>query len=438
MKKKLAAIIAVMMSVSMLFTACTSKTDENDVTGNVITQEGSESNTDVDGSDANSPAVSGEEGAAETLSPDDVWEQIDQATTERVDVTVETVDYKDRYGYNQLNDNEKQLYEAILDAAKTCKFKVSVSDAVTDEVWAKIYGMVYNQEPQLFFMNSKIKTGKVYYIENDPDKIAAMQKEIDAVADKLVAEASTKGSTFEKLKVFHDYLVLSSTFEKKDGDDVELYNGSIYNAFAHSEGTQGSIQCSGYAKGMQYLCDKAGIESMVITGKNDSDFSHAWNVVKVDGAWYNIDATWDDPILKTADVNNIRYNYFLVPDEWIHNKTHFKVNQHTLSSSTITYFNPPACTETKLNYFVKNNLVYSDFTSADKAIKDALQKAADSKMRTAEIMVSSKDVYDQIISKATDYNSWIKDNSTKNSVKGIANDSNEYSLVIEFDVIYNS
>ncbi len=437
MKKKLAAVMAVIMSATMLMAGCTDKKpSETDVSANVITQEGEEGGQ-TDGEAGSSP--SSEDGDTTGTAPEsenaaEVWEQLTE-TTVKQDVSIQTVDYNSRYAYNTLNEDEKALYVAILEAAKTCTFKVRVSDAVTTEVWAKVYGMVYNQEPQLFYMNSKVKVGKVYYTENDAAKIAQMQKEIDAVADKLVAEANGKSTTYEKLKVFHDYLVLNSTFEKKE-ETVE-YNGSIYNALAHDSSTQGNIQCSGYAKAMQYLCDKSGIESMIVTGTNKDEFSHAWNVVKVDGAWYNIDATWDDPILKTPDITNIRYNYFLVPDSWIHNKTHFNVNKHKLSFGSITYFTPPACTETAQNYFVKNNKVYSDFTSADKAIKDALQQAADGKLRTAQIMVSSKDVYDQIVGKDKDYNTWVKDNSKKNSVKGIANDSNDSMLLIEFDVIYN-
>ena len=37
---------------------------------------------------------------------------------------------------------------------------------------------------------------------------------------------------------------------------------------------------------------------------------HGWNIVKVDGNWYNIDLTWDDPITKSGK-HVIRYDYFL-------------------------------------------------------------------------------------------------------------------------------
>ena len=74
-----------------------------------------------------------------------------------------------------------------------------------------------------------------------------MQKAIDSTVNKLVDQASGK-STYEQLKIFHDYLVLNSTFESMSSDAD--YNASIYNAFGHP-GEQGDIQCAGYAKAMR-------------------------------------------------------------------------------------------------------------------------------------------------------------------------------------------
>ncbi|MGN1102719.1 MAG: hypothetical protein ACI4RG_11040, partial [Huintestinicola sp.] len=159
----------------------------------------------------------------------------------------------------------------------------------------------------------------------------------------------------------------------------------------------------------------------------------AWNVVKVDGDWYNIDATWDDPILSEVDETNVRYRYFLVPDEWIHNKSHFNINRK-ISGTQLTYFTPPACTATKMNYFTVTNQVYSDKASADSALKEKLKSTANAKMRAAEIRVSDKSVYDAITANLKDYASWIK--SENSSVTSVASNCDPNTLVIELDLIY--
>jgi len=53
----------------------------------------------------------------------------------------------------------------------------------------------------------------------------------------------------------------------------------------------------------------AGLESKIISGKAN-EVAHAWNLVKIDDKWYNIDLTWDDPITNTGE-QVLRYNYFL-------------------------------------------------------------------------------------------------------------------------------
>lgn len=458
MKKKFLSVLALIMALSMTAAGCSS--DEGSADGSetslsikVIGGSGDEGTTVSDGgaeqsageviTDSDGNAVTGVGGNAltvpaetttentQTLSEEDILAAMTSQTT-APDLVITRTD-TERYGYSTLTADEKKLYDDIVSGIENLRYKICEEDAYSIEEWAKIYGMVYNQEPRLFYMDSRVKVGKLFYHTKSPEVINQMQTAIDATADKLVQEAAGKSSTFEKLKVFHDYLVLNSSFEFSSGD--QSYNTSIYNAFGSGE-PQGNIQCNGYAKAMQYLCDKAGIVSMVVTGESAEGASHAWNVVDVDGKWYNIDCTWDDPLMDPANYKNIRYNFFLVPDKWIHNVTHMHVNQHKLSSGKyITYFTPPACTETAQNYFIKSGFVYNDFDSADAAIKAEIKKAAENKSRSAHIMVGSKDLYDQLYAKGTDYQKYAREFS---GVRGISNAAcSEEMLIIEFDVLYN-
>lgn len=396
----------------------------------IITDENGETATGAAGNVLTEPSVT-EPMPSDTLSPEDIMSAIGATEATAPDLIISQTN-TERYGYSTLTAEEKKLYDDIVAGIEGLRYKICDEDAYTLEEWSKIYGLVYMQEPRLFYMNAKLKVGKLFYLTKDSAAINEMQKSIDAVADKLVAEANGKSTTYEKLKVFHDYLVLNSTFELKD--EITNYNATIYNALGSGE-AQGNIQCAGYAKAMQYLCDKAGIVSMVVTGETNQGQTHAWNVVDIDGKWYNLDATWDDPILSTPNYKNIRYNFFLVPDSSIHNITHMHVGQKQLSNgSYITYFNPPACTSNDQNYFVKSGKVYSDFDSADKAIRAEIERAAKDGTRTAQIAVSSKDIYKQIYDAKLDYNTYAKGFS---GVKGVNDECSESLLLIEFDVIYN-
>ena len=453
--KKIYSALALTAALAMLASGCSSvennDTDSGDTTSasvNVIGGPNSSDGSDIPGdavivTDENGEAVTGAAGnvltepaftepsPSDTLSEDDILNAMTTAATEAPQINISQTN-TERYGYSTLTAEEKKLYDDIVAGILGLRYKICDEDAYSLEEWSKVYGLVYMQEPRLFYMSAKLKVGKLFYLTKDSAAINEMQKSIDAVADKLVAEANGKSTTFEKLKVFHDYLVLNSTFELKD--EITDYNSTIYNAFGSGE-AQGNIQCAGYAKAMQYLCDKSGIVSMVVTGETNSGQSHAWNVVDVDGKWYNLDATWDDPILNTPNYKNIRYNFFLVPDSGIHNLTHMHVGQKKLSNgSYITYFTPPACVDNDQNYFVKTGKVYSDFDSADKAIKAEIERAATDGSRTAQIAVSSKELYKQIYDAKLDYNTYAKGFS---GVKGVNDECNENLLMIEFDVIYN-
>ncbi|MDE7301974.1 MAG: hypothetical protein K2N60_01490 [Oscillospiraceae bacterium] len=398
--------------------------------GVILTDEDGEVVTGANGNALTEPAHT-EPAPTGTINEDDILNAMTATATAAPQLNIPQTN-TERYGYSTLTAEEKKLYDDIVAGIEGLRYKICDEDAYTLEEWSKIYGLVYMQEPRLFYMNAKLKVGKLFYLTKDASVINDMQKSIDAVADKLVAEANGKSTTFEKLKVFHDYLVLNSTFELKE--ELTNYNSTIYNALGSGE-AQGNIQCAGYAKAMQYLCDKAGIVSMVVTGETSTGQTHAWNVVDVDGKWYNLDATWDDPILNTPNYKNIRYNFFLVPDSGIHNLTHMHVGQKKLSNGNyITYFTPPACVSNDKNYFVTNGLVYSDFASADKAIRAEIERAAKDGSRTAQIAVSSKDVYKQVYDKKMDYNDHAKGFS---GVKGVSDECNENLLLIEFDVIYN-
>ena len=79
-----------------------------------------------------------------------------------------------------------------------------------------------------------------------------------------------------------------------------MYDGSAANAHdAYGALVDGKAVCEGYAKAFQYLLQKAGMQSFLITGSSTNPVSgtaegHAWNVVRVAGEYYHVDTVWDD------------------------------------------------------------------------------------------------------------------------------------------------
>ena len=107
----------------------------------------------------------------------------------------------------------------------------------------------------------------------------------------------------------HDFIV-----ENVDYDSTYQATGTygIYGALIGKK-----CVCEGYAKTLKYLANAAGIKCEIMQGtatnSSGQTESHAWNCVKINGIWYEIDATWDDPIIVGTGykANTYKYKYFL-------------------------------------------------------------------------------------------------------------------------------
>lgn len=304
-----------------------------------------------------------------------------------------SVDPTSRYVYKQLNAQEQQLYLDIIDAVYNlepyAQFPISMS---SDNVF-KVFSLVYNCEPQLFWMDSSVSVGSsrvsINYVTTDEADIKAKQKEIANAASTVISKVNNYSGTVSKLKVIFDYLVLNNEFASGNA-----YNSTIYNGLTG----RGGIQCAGYAKSMQYLCDLAGIECTTVLGITSADVSHAWNVVYCENGYYNIDATWGDP-LNDFDSSYIQYEFFLVPDSWIHDITHFHVAQIRRSNGTLVdLVDPPSCTKEACNYFAAYNKLYDNKSDAETAMYNAISEAIKNGSNVAEIRVTSAELYNTLMS----------------------------------------
>ena len=340
--------------------------------------------------------------------------------------------YKNRYGYKTLNAAQQEFYGNIVRAAYNLDSKVKVPDGLLADDIMKVYGMVFNQEPQLFWLSRTVPSGygsvRMSYTVSSIEERDAMQKEIDKNANAVLAAANQYSSTFSKLKVFYDWIITNAEFSvSTEADTCAIYNGMTGGK---------ELQCVGYAKTMMYLCDLAGIECMTITGRNTEGSSHAWNVVYCDNGYYNLDTAWGDPI-NSHNSKYVRYSFFLVPDAWIKNE-HLNVNQVFKSNGTaIKYFDPPACTKSSCNYFKAYNKEYSDAESAAQGMYEELAAAVKAGKNVAHIRVTDYDTWETLFSSsyAKAFNSYAK---KLGNVKGLSPQKtyNDGVLVVQYDIFY--
>jgi hypothetical protein len=148
-------------------------------------------------------------------------------------------------------------------------------------------------------------------------QIIQMRKEGDLKATRVVTDLiQPTMKDYEKLLILHDYIVDNTAY------DIENYrNGSIPASSRSVYGVlvKGIAVCEGYANALKKLLDLAGVESMIVVGRTESD-AHAWNLVKIGGSYYHVDPTWNDPITSSGK-QILRHDYFNVTDQVLE-KTH--------------------------------------------------------------------------------------------------------------------
>lgn len=291
--------------------------------------------------------------------------------------------------YDALTEEEKNLYDTIKNAVLEFNESAELGKAVPKDELRKIYKLVYSQERDLFWLSSlfyapddKISTLRLNYIYTKDDA-ALKRAELDLKASEIIGELPENISDAEKVIYFHDKIVTGCDFSQS----AEHVN-SAYGVLVAGAG-----QCEGYAAAMSLLCNKAGIPNYTVCGTNSSGDTHAWNKVMVGGNWYNVDCTWDDPILNHYNADFLKHDYCLVSDKEIIGVTHFPDE---------LYKNVPPCTAEEMNYFAVKGLVFNTAADACAELKEQIRSAGLSGKREAELRLSGADPYYAVIARLFD------------------------------------
>jgi hypothetical protein len=204
------------------------------------------------------------------------------------------------------------IYEGIISQKPTIPLG---RYGTTSQKISTTYQKVLNDHPEIFYLNNSYKysvgTNGYFYPNYSHKKaqIASMKKALDLKIASISSKTKIMKSELDRVLYIHDYLINSTTY------DYENYvKGSIpqssYSAYEALIGKK--AVCDGYAKAMKLLLNKSGIWAVKVNGYGKSEL-HAWNMAKVNGLYYYIDATWNDPV--SEDMHPVlSYKYFLVPE----------------------------------------------------------------------------------------------------------------------------
>ena len=285
------------------------------------------------------------------------------------------VDYSNvnvnKYFYNQLEEYSKTIYKAFETNKEEMKsgtkqielgdsFSSLLSQANGQDLLGKYYQSaieaytydnpeVFYLSPNKMFLNIETTTRgnavsyRVYinsgneanYLTDEftsKEQVESAIAQIEQVKNQILQNAT--GDTYQDIKMVHDYLVDTISY------DSSLSKPYIYNIYGAL--VEKLCVCEGYARSMKYLLDSLDIPCTIVIGKGTNSEgqteNHAWNYVQVDGKWYAIDATWDDPVIIGNGTLNqsFKYRYFLKGSSEME-KDHIPSNMFTEGGKEFAY-----------------------------------------------------------------------------------------------------
>lgn len=274
-----------------------------------------------------------------------------------------------RYGYSKLDASLHQLYAEILLVYQNQQSGIPLCSTDVNAV-EKVSTCVLLDYPEIFYTDGysyeQYKfAGNIQKISYSPnyimtsEEISQNQAMIEQVVNEYLAELPQNASDYDKVKYVYEMVILNTEYNLDAPD-----NQNICSVFLGRESV-----CLGYAKAVQYLLQRINVEAAVVTGSVLTGESHAWNLVKINGQYYYVDATWGDASYTGTTGEDtalfaINYDYLCITTQDI-TKTH--IINHPISV--------PDCIAQIDNYYVKEGLY---LTSMDTMLVENIFNSAKS------------------------------------------------------------
>ena len=225
----------------------------------------------------------------------------------------------EQYYYNHMNKAQQAAYHSILSGVKNLADEFQIPALEGEELYNVFFQMRLDH-PEIFWVSSY----KYRYYKDSPNlifipeylfdkkKICEHQKAMTARVEKLIRPAQ-KLSEWEKEKYVHDFICENIRYDKLK----KSYSHEIIGPLGQGVGV-----CEGIAKAVKVLLDALGVWCVIaICGNNPEKgikYRHTWNIVKIGGTYYHLDATFDNTLGKhSAAGQEIRYDYFNLDDSQI-------------------------------------------------------------------------------------------------------------------------
>ena len=219
--------------------------------------------------------------------------------------------------YAELDEDEQREYRNIVNCLLAGESSVDFEESLSkDQAGAVMLAIEYDQ-PDIFWYTQyvmdvvddrvdSIAIAPLFESEELDQKRAQLDAAVRGIADPLAGL-----SALDQEKAAFEAIVGLCTDDGSGGDGGQ----GAYAALV-----EGKAVCAGYSRALQQVLLTLNIPCYYVAGDaQGQDYlgtgwgSHAWNIVGVDGSFYNVDITWAD--YGVMGGSGVFYRYFDVSDE---------------------------------------------------------------------------------------------------------------------------
>ena len=210
-----------------------------------------------------------------------------------------------------VNANQEAV-EEIAQAAQQGLDYVSVHKLrLVPEDMKPIFDALHYCHPELFYMGLSMRFSYDGTYVCDVELNYSMPKEeipqateaFNAEVEELMSKIDDSMTDLEKALILHDEIIVRATYNLKKLTAYDLL-------------INGCGRCTAYSNTYAYLLSLAGIDSEIVESET---MNHEWNKVCIDGVYYNVDVTYDDPYVSATLGDDGEYTFIDTPGHADHN-----------------------------------------------------------------------------------------------------------------------
>ena len=350
---------------------------------------------------------------------------------EPIDTSV-LYDYESKYFVSKLPEHLLREFIKMYKGAMGFKSSVNFSSSISEDDLEMLMYLLNYDCPELIHVSGDYYP---HYI-NDENYVSSVglsfcmsekdYKKSKAELDKFFSELKDKlafNSDIEKEKYVYDYI-----FDNCIYDESDILSGSVYGTLIRHKG-----RCEGFSKSFMWCMREVGVECMTVSGEQNWDNTalypnHSWNIVKINGEYYNLDVTVDDIRMTEVVKTPANYGFYNVSDNYI--------KDNRKAEPLYKELGLPECNTMIENYHQKRDLFiyYDDFYRINlfKILSDNFD---DKTLKPVSIKFYNSVDYEEAARSINDYVSeFLNDNSEKTFIYNTYCSDLSNTIVIEAEL----